>query len=135
MSPQFCNVIIPGSLFMEWILIYVPQASLSKPGLASPFSKEVLFFIKSSKARKRSLLIFEIQFPRIFIFLRLFNTTRNGKWSLKKKWITLYLLMKKPLQWFIKTKIMMITSHRIQAEWTRDHLQYLILQKQHQPYG
>ena len=39
---------------------------------------------------RRSLLIFEIQFPMplfiyLFIYLRLFNTIGNGKWSLKNK--------------------------------------------------
>ena len=43
--------------------------------------------------------------------------------------MTLYSLMNKPFQWFIKMKIIMITSHRIQAGQTRHHLHFLILQK------
>ena len=38
------------------------------------------FFISSSKAKKWSLLIFELQLPML-LFLRLFNTTGNEKWS------------------------------------------------------
>ena len=55
------------------------------------------FFIDSLIAKKRSLLIFEIQFP-MFLFLHLFKTTRDEKWPLKIKWITLDLLMKKLFQ-------------------------------------
>ena len=39
------------------------------------------FFISSSKAKKWSLLIFELQLPML-LFLRLFNTTGNEKWSI-----------------------------------------------------
>ena len=41
------------------------------------------FFISSSKAKKWSLLIFEIQFP--MLFLCLFNTIGNEKHSLENK--------------------------------------------------
>ena len=51
---------------MEWIPVYVPPVSLSKPDLTLPFSKEALLFINSSRAKRRSLLIFEIQFPMLF---------------------------------------------------------------------
>ena len=61
-----------------------PSVSMSRPGLAFTFSKEVLFFINSSKARKRSLLIFEIQFP-VLLFLRLFKTTKIWKVVTKNK--------------------------------------------------
>ena len=53
---------------MEWILVYVPPVNLSRPDLTFPFSKDVLFFINSSRPKRRSLLIFEIQFPILFIF-------------------------------------------------------------------
>ena len=46
----------------------------------------------------------------MLLFLRLFKTTRNGKWKLKIKWIT---LMKKTFHWLM-TKIMVITIHWIQ---------------------
>ena len=49
--------------------------------LSSPWKKRMSFFISSSKAKKWSLLIFEIQFSMFFLFLRLFNTTGNEKWS------------------------------------------------------
>ena len=49
--------------------MYVPPISLSRPGLTLPFSKEVFFFINSSRAKKRSLLIFEIQFSMLFLCL------------------------------------------------------------------
>ena len=62
-------------------------------------------------------LNFDRQLPML-LFLRLFKTTRNVKWSLKIKWIILDLLIKKPFHWFIM-KIMMITVHRIQAGKTR----------------
>ena len=52
------NVILSGIFFIEWSLIYIPP----------------------STAKKRSLLICEIQFP---ILLRLFNTTR--KWNVVTK--------------------------------------------------
>ena len=58
-------------------------------------------------------LNFDRQFPML-LFLRLFKTTRNEKWSLKINWIILDFLMNKPFYWF-KTKIFMITIHRIQA--------------------
>ena len=61
-----------------------PSVSMSRPGLAFTFSKEVLFFINCSKARKRSLLIFEIQFP-VLLFLRLFKTTKIWKVVTKNK--------------------------------------------------
>ena len=54
--------------------------SLSRPGLTLPFSREVLFFINSSRARRQSLLILEIHFPML-LFLCLFKATRNGKRS------------------------------------------------------
>ena len=54
---------------MEWILVYVPPVIMSRPGLAFPFSKEVLFFINSSRAKRRSLLIFEMQFPMLLFFM------------------------------------------------------------------
>ena len=71
-----CNVTFFGSPFMEWILVYVPPVSLSRPGLGFPFSKEVLFFINSSRSRRRSLLIIEIQSP-MFLFLRLFKVSQK----------------------------------------------------------
>ena len=58
---------------------------MSTPGLAFPFSKEVLFFINSSRARRQSLLIFETQFPMLLFFCVFFNTTGNEKWSLRNK--------------------------------------------------
>ena len=66
---------------MECILVYVSLLSLSRPGLTLPFSKEVLFFINSSRARRS--LIFEIQFLMLFYVYS--KTTRNGKFSLKIK--------------------------------------------------
>ena len=51
--------------------MYVSPISLSRPGLTLPFSKEVLFFMNSSRAKRWSLLIFEIQFS--MPFLRLFQ--------------------------------------------------------------
>ena len=69
---------------MEWILVYVSPVSMSRPGLVFPFSKETFFFINSSRARRRSLLIFEIQFPMLLL-LRLFKTTRKWKVVTKNK--------------------------------------------------
>ena len=43
-----------------------------------PFSKEVLFLIKSSRSRRRSLLIFEMLFP-MPLFLCLFKTNQGYK--------------------------------------------------------
>ena len=51
--------------------------------LVFPLKKRISFLISSSKAKKWSLLIFEIQFP-IFSYLCL-RPTRNEKWSLKTK--------------------------------------------------
>ena len=118
---------------MEWILVHVPLVSLSRLGLILSFSKEVLFFINSSKSRRWSLLIFEIKF-QMPLCLRLFKTTRNERRSIKIKWIIQLLSMKKIFQWFIKTMIMTITTHRVQAGW-RDRLRYPIPPKQHQPYA
>ena len=59
-----------------------------------PLQGQVLLFLLKTKShfsstlqqkkkkKKWSLLIFEIQFPML-LFLHLFKTTRNGKWSLK----------------------------------------------------
>ena len=63
------NVSFFESPFMEWILEYVLPVSLSRPGLAFPFLKKVLFFINVSRPSRRSLLIFEIQLPIFFIFV------------------------------------------------------------------
>ena len=71
------NISFLGTPFMEWIFVYAPPTSLSGPGLILPFSKEVLFFINSSMARRRCLLIIEIQFP--MLFLCLFRV--NQKWK------------------------------------------------------
>ena len=66
------------------------------------------------KVKDLSSLNVDRQFPMLF-FLRLFKTTRNGKWSLKTKWIIQLLLMRQIFQWLIKIKIMkMITGHRTQ---------------------
>ena len=75
MDPTFLNTSSwNGSLYM------FPLVSLSRPGLTFPFSTEVAFFINSSRPRRRSLLVFEIQLPML-LFLRLFKTTRNERWS------------------------------------------------------
>ena len=71
MEPTFLK-----ALFMEWILVYVQPVSLLRPGLAFPFSKEVSFFINSSRPIKRSLLVFEIQFPML-LFLHLFKDNQK----------------------------------------------------------
>ena len=78
-------------------------------------------------------LNFDRQFPMI-LFLCLFKTTRNEKWTLKTKWITPDLVIKKPFYWF-KMKIMMIKIHRIQAGYKRYHSQNLIPPKQHRTYN
>ena len=70
------QVIFFGSPFMEWILVHVPPVSMPRPGLAFSFSKEVLFFINSSRVRGRSLLIVEIQFPMLS-FLRLLKVSQK----------------------------------------------------------
>ena len=67
---------------MEWILVYAPPVRMSRPGLAFPFSKEVLFFINSSRARRRSLLIFEIQFSMLLFFT---FVQGNQKWKVVTK--------------------------------------------------
>ena len=64
-----------------------PPVSLSRPCLALHFSKEVLFFIKSSRAKRRSLLILEIEFPMLFYVCS--RPIRDRKWSVQIKWITL----------------------------------------------
>ena len=69
---------------MEWILVYAPPVRMSRPSLAFPFSKEVLFSIKSSWPERQSLLIFEMQSPML-LFLCLFKTIRNEKQSLEDK--------------------------------------------------
>ena len=66
---------------MEWILVYVPVVRMSRSGLDFSFSKELLFFLNSSRERRWSLLILEIQFPTP-LFLHSFKTTRNEKWSI-----------------------------------------------------
>ena len=69
---------------MEWILVYAPPVRMSRPGLAFPFSKKVLFSIKSSWPERQSLLIFEMQSPML-LFLCLFKTIGNEKQSLEDK--------------------------------------------------
>ena len=69
---------------MEWSLMYIPPVSMSRPNLIIPFENKMSFFISSSTAKKRSLLIFEIQFPML-LFLRLFKTTRKWKVVTKNK--------------------------------------------------
>ena len=46
--------------------MYVPPVTTSRPRLTLPFLREVLFFISSSKSKKWSSLILEIQFPMFF---------------------------------------------------------------------
>ena len=67
---------------MEWSLIHVPPVSMSRPGLTLPFSKEGIFLKYSSRSRKWSLLIFEIQFPMLLFFTFVQD---NQKWKVVTK--------------------------------------------------
>ena len=115
---------------MEWILVYVPSVSLSRPGLTFPFSKEVVFSINSSRSRRRSLLIFEIQFPIPFMFI---EDNQQDKVVTKKMYN--FVFDEEDIPMVTKKEIMMNTGHRIQAGLMRHHLQYLMPRKQHQLYA
>ena len=64
---------------MEWNPVYVlPLVLLSRSLLFFPFENKMSFFINSSKAKRRSLLIFEIQFLMLFIFTFVQDNQKMG---------------------------------------------------------
>ena len=106
----------PTQLFLKTSLWNETPYMLPLP--LCPFQGHTLFLLLKTKChfssilhkqKKWSLLIFEIQFP-MPLSLCLFKTNRNGKWTLKIKWITLDLSIKEPFHWF-QTRIMVIAIH------------------------
>ena len=67
---------------------------MSRPRLTLPFPKEFILFIPSSKAKNGLYWPLKYSFPCLFLCL-FSRPTRNEKWSLKIKWITRHLSMKK----------------------------------------
>ena len=99
----------PRSLFLESSLwnatpyMFYPLQTFQGESFFFSFEKRNVIFHLFFKRKKVVFIDLWKQFPML-LFLRLFNTTKNGKWLLKIKWITLDLLMKKEFYWF-KTKI------------------------------
>ena len=79
-TPQFVmgQTFLNTSLWNEFLYIFLPLAHISMMNLVFPLKKRMSFFISSSKAKKWSLLIFEIEFPTFFILM---FAAKNGRWS------------------------------------------------------